>query len=492
VRAHQNFLQGVVRVDLFALREDGQIDGRLIAPLRPEVPALEPGRTYLLETVIRTLKMGHHFTQGTTDSNEIWLDVTVTSGSRTIGRSGAVDPEQGNQVDPWAHFVNVFMLDRDGNRIDRRNAQDIFTPLYNHEIPPGAAQTVHYALELPQELDAPVTVQVRLQYRKFDQRYMDFVARRNAELGDPIRGYQPGRPYVNELPITTLAEDQITFPVAGLAEDVSNPVHDIPVWQRWNDYGIGLFLRGRAKLRQAEEAFAAVERESRFDGPLNLARVYEREGRLDEAVDALNRAAQYQEDPDFPHWTWSWLSGLVNRQQGFLAAAEDNLRSVLEVRTETMVRRNLDFSLDYEVLNQYGETLFALGQQLQRQERPDEAESYWRRAVEQFQRTLAIDSENVTAHYNLQLLYEQLGDQQQADSHHRLYRRYKPDDIAPCGWLARNTPPPITPPRPSSSIGWFRPEDGTRLICPRQSMAIPARKRSVEHARPPRNTGRGT
>jgi tetratricopeptide (TPR) repeat protein len=430
VRAHQEFLQDVLRVDLFGLRDDGQIDGRLTAPLRPDVPALQPGKTYLLETVIRTLRMGHHFTQGTTDSNEIWLELTVRSGSRLIGRSGAIDPQHGNQVDPWAHFVNVFMLDRDGNRIDRRNAQDIFTPLYNHEIPPGAAQTVHYALELPEELDAPVTVHVRLLYRKFDQPFMDFVARRNAELGNPIRGYQPGQPYINELPITTLAEDQITFPVAGLAAEVSNPVPDIPVWERWNDYGIGLLLAGKAKLRQAEEAFASVQREPRYDGPLNLARVYEREGRLDEAVDALNRAAQYRDDPLFPHWTWNWLSGLVNRQQGFLAEAEENIRNVLEVRTASMVQRNLDFRLDYEVRNQYGETLFALGQQLQRQNRPEEAREYWHRAVEQFQQTLTLDSENVAAHYNLQLLYEQLGDPDKAAEHHRLHQRYKPDDNA--------------------------------------------------------------
>jgi tetratricopeptide (TPR) repeat protein len=430
VQRHQDFLQGIVRVDLFGLREQGQIDGPLIAPLRPDVPVLQSGRTYLLETVIRTLKMGHHFTQGTTDSNEIWLEVTVTSGSRVIGRSGALDPRRGNEVDPWAHFVNVFMLDREGNRIDRRNAQDIFTPLYNHEIPPGAAQTVHYALDLPENLDAPVTVSVRLQYRKFDQRFMDFVARVNADLGNPIRGYQPGQPYTNDLPITTLAEDRITFAIAGSGDVAEQPVPDIPVWQRWNDYGIGLLLRGRAKLRQAEEAFLSVQRQGRYDGPLNLARVYEREGRLDEAVDALNRAARYQDDPRFPHWTWNWLSGLVSRQQGFLETAAEHLRNVLEVRTESMVQRHLDFSLDYEVLNLYGETLFLLGQQRQRQERPDEARDYWRQAADVFHRTLAIDSENVAAHYNLQLLYERLGDQQRADEHRRLHQRYKPDDNA--------------------------------------------------------------
>ncbi len=188
-----------MRVDMFGVREGGEIDGKLIAPLRPEVPTLEPGKKYLLETVIRTLKLGHLFTQGTADSNEVWLDVTVTSGDRVIGRSGALDPERGNEVDPWAHFVNVFMLDKDGNRIDRRNPQDIFTPLYNHQIPPGAGQTVHYELHVPEDLDAPVTVEVKLQYRKFDQRYMDFVAQKNDEITSaranepPIRGHVAGQ-----------------------------------------------------------------------------------------------------------------------------------------------------------------------------------------------------------------------------------------------------------------------------------------------------------
>ncbi len=430
VRTHQNYLQGVMRVDLFGLREEGRVDGPLIAPLRPEVPMLRPGATYLLEAVIRTLKMGHSFTQGTTDSNEIWLDVTVTAGDRIIGRSGAVEPEKENAVDPWAHFVNVFMLDKDGYRIDRRNAQDIFTPLYNHQIPPGAGQTAHYALQLPEELDAPVTVEVKLQYRKFDQRYMDFVAHSNEQMGNRIRGHEPGTPYRDDLPITMLAIDRVVFPVEGVHAEVSSAPPDIPTWQRWNDYGIGLLLKGKAELRQAEEAFVAVEQAGRFDGPLNLARVYEREGRLDDAVAALNRAARHADEPRFPSWTWSWLSGLVNSQQGYLIEAAENFRSVLEDRTTSMVQQNFDFSLDYEVINLYGETLFALGQQRHRQNRTDEARQYWQQAVEQFERTLQIDSENVMAHYNLQLLFEQLGQREFADEHRRLHLRYKPDDNA--------------------------------------------------------------
>lgn len=430
IKAHEDFHQGTMRVDLFGVREEGRIDGRLVAPLRPEVPTLEPGKTYLLETVIRTLKLGHPFTEGTADSNEVWLDVTVTTAGRVIGRSGALDPAKANEVDPWAHFVNVFMLDRNGNRIDRRNPQDIFTPLYNHQIPPGAGQTAHYALRLPERLDAPVTVEVKLQYRKFDQRFMDFVARTNERLGSTIRGHQPGKPYHNELPITTLAADKVTFPVAGVDSPITNPTPDFPLWQRWNDYGIGLLLKGNAELRQAAEAFAEVEKLGRWDGPMNLARVYNAEGRIDEAVEALQRAARFEQEKGYPRWTWAWLSGVVNRQQGHLEEAARNLRSVLTDRTPEMQKRSFDFSLDYEVINLYGQTLFDLGRQRARQGRSEEAQRYWRDAVAQFEKTLDLDTENVTAHYNLHLLHRELGDVAKATEHERLHRMYRPDDNA--------------------------------------------------------------
>ncbi|MBI2480416.1 MAG: tetratricopeptide repeat protein [Planctomycetia bacterium] len=430
IAAHEKFNEGVMRVDIFGLRRGGEIDGELIAPLRPEVPLLKPGENYLLETVIRTLKLGHLFTQGTVDSNEVWLDVTVSSGDRIIGRSGALDPNRQNEVDPWSHFVNVFMLDKEGNRIDRRNAEDIFTPLYNHQIPPGAGQTVHYEIQLPDELDAPVTVELKLQYRKFDQRYMDLVAKSNEKLGQIIRGHKPGTPYQNDLPIMTLAVDSVTFPIEGVEAEVINPPRELPLWQRWNDYGIGLLLKGKGELRQAAEAFTEVEKLERWDGPMNLARVYNTEGRIDEAVAALQRAADYSDEEGYPRWTWAWLSGVINRQQGRLDEAILNLRSVLEDRTPDMEKRGFDFSLDFEVINLLGQTLFDQGRLCARQGRNEEGRQLWQEAIATFQRTLAIDSEDVTSHHNLQLLYAELGDEEKSRAHERLHRRYKPDDNA--------------------------------------------------------------
>jgi hypothetical protein len=440
IQAHQEFLKDVMRVDIFGVREGDSIDGKLLAPIRPKIPVLKPGNTYLLETVIRTLKLGHLFTQGTVDSNEVWLEVTVISGGKSIGRSGKLDSEKGNEVDPWSHFVNVFLLDKDGYRISRRNPQDIYTALYNNQIPPGAGQTVHYGLNVPDNVSEPITVNVKLQYRKFDQHYMDFVAKQNKELGQEIRGYQAGKTYFNELPITTLAEDEVTFPINGDGETTSPS--EIPEWQRWNDYGIGLLLKGKAELSLANEAFTEVEKLGRFDGPINLARSWEAEGDLPKSIDALKRAYEFRDDPAFPWWTWAWLNGLVKSQENDLEAAERDLRSVLDGTTPELRARGFDFSLDYDVRNLLGRVLLDRGNQLERKGLSEEASAVRRAAVTEFEKTLAIDNENVTAHYNLQRLFAQLNEPEKADRHQELHQRYKPDEnISKARELARQRYP---------------------------------------------------
>jgi tetratricopeptide (TPR) repeat protein len=400
-------------VDRFGIKDGGTIDMPLIAPLRPKVPALKPGKKYLVEAVVRTMKLGHPLTQGTVDSNELWVESKVSSGEKVIGRSGGLGPF--NDVDPWSHFINVLMLDRDGNRIDRRNPQDIFTPLYNHQIPPGAAQVAHYEFTVPEGASAPITIEVKVNYRKFDTTYMQYVF---------------GKNYTNDLPIVAMASDKIVFPIEGANNDsVANEPSKIDEWQRWNDYGIGLLLEGnqgseKGELIQAAEAFSQVEKLKHADGPLNLARVYFKEGRLNDAVDALQRAAKF--DPPAPRWTIAWLTGQVNKQNGYLDEAIKEYRSILEDMYPELEKRKFDFSLDYEVINELGQTLFERA----KQERGDARKPFLKEAAERFERTLELDSENLTAHYNLALIYDQLGDAKKAEEHRKLHERYRPDDNA--------------------------------------------------------------
>jgi hypothetical protein len=409
VKAQQAFLDKVVTLDVFGLREGGTVSGRLVGPLGPDAPALQPGQKYLVELVLRTRKVGHHFTQGTADSNEVWVDVTARAGDRVIGRSGALEPD--GRVDPWSHFTNVYMLDRQGRKVDRRNVQDIYVPLYDKQIGPGAAQVVHYALQVPRDARGPITIEARLQYRKFDVTMMKLA------MGDTYR---------IDLPVTTIASGSQVLPApAGTAATAQ------PIWERWNDYGIGLLLEGNAgsekgELRQAEAAFTEVERLGRPEGPLNLARVYHKEGRLDDAVQALRRAQAAGAVP----WTVAWLTGLVNKENGRLDDAIANFEAALGATSPELRERGFDFSRDYEVLNELGQALFERAKQERGAARTEARRALLTRAVETFDRTLAIDAENVTAHYALSLLHGELGDQARAAAHREAHLRYTPDEQA--------------------------------------------------------------
>lgn len=428
----KKLLIGVTRVDIFGVRENGEIDGELLAPLGPKYPTLVAGKSYLLETVIRTTKLGHHLTQGTVDSNQLWLEIAVTSGDQVLGASGAMDSQ--GRVDEWAHFVNVFMLDRNGDRIATRNAEDIFTPIYNHQIPPGAGQTVHYGLELPDDVSGPIQVSLKLKYRKFDQGYIDFMNRAYQDGDHEFKGRGPaGSP--NELPITVMAEDTVVLDV--VTEDSGdeadsgslNSERKLPEeWQRWNDYGIGLLLAGKSQLRQAGDAFREVEKLGRYDGPLNLARVQFKEGDLDAATGSINRASQMEPAP--PAWTLAWLSGEVSSQQGFFEDAERSFRAVLEDVTQERKERGFDFSLDFRVRNSLGKTLLDLTDFAEQRGQAERARLLLADAEKQFLQVLETDSENVTAHANLAIVYSRKGDSEKSEYHRGLQLRYKMDDNA--------------------------------------------------------------
>ncbi len=405
----RDFLLRAARIDIFGLKE-GDIDGGLHAPLRPRLPQLEPGRPYLLELVVRTLGIGHQLTQGTTDSNELWLELTLKSGDRIIGRSGAMDTD--GDVDPWSYFVNSYLLDRDGNRIERRDAQNIFVALYDHQIPPGAAATVHYLLEVPPEVTGPVTIEARLQYRKFDSRFLRHV------MGERFER--------NALPVVTLAEDHLTLPVAGMDAAIPTQDKNISTWERWNDYGIGLLRKGKRELRQAEAAFKQVERLVPAQGALNLARVHFREGQLDLAAADLKRAA----DAGAPPWTLSWYSTLVDREFGNLDRAIHSLEALIETRFQAAVQRGFDFSKDYRVLNELGRTLFERARQERGEKRLSQRRHYLQQARDWLEKALELDPENVKAHYNLALVFTELGETDAAARHRLLHDKYRPDDQA--------------------------------------------------------------
>ena len=416
IAAHRRMLEGAARIDIFGLREAGEIDGALHAPLDRSDLVLQPGRRYLVETVLRNLRVGHHLTQGTADSNELWVDISVSGGGRLIGRSGAVEPD--GTIDPWSYFVNAYVLTREGERLDRRNGQDTFVALYDHQIPPGAAAVVHYLLEVPADVNGPVTIEAALRYRKFDTTYLRYVQ------GERFRR--------NDLPVVTIASDRVSLPIdAGDAKAAVRGGDRPELWERWNDYGIGLLLAGEARqstLRQAEHAFRQVEALGRPDGPLNLARVYLKEGRTDDAATALQRATERH--PRFRPWTRAWLTALVDRENGHLDRAVTTLKALLETRFAEARERGFDFAKDFRARNLLGRTLYEQARRERGAARAERRLALLEEARSEFAEVLIQDPENLAAHFNLALVYADFGDAERAEEHRVLVDKYRPDDHA--------------------------------------------------------------
>ena len=86
--------------------------------------------------------------------------------------------------------------------------------------------------------------------------------------------------------------------------------------------------------------------------------------------------------------------------------------------------------MDYEVINELGQTLFERAKLERSEANQARQQALLRQAAMQFEKTLAIDSENLTAHYNLALIYSRLGEEKRATEHRQLHERYRPDDNA--------------------------------------------------------------
>ena len=277
---------------------------------------------------------------------------------------------------------------------------------------------MHYAFDIPPASEGPLVIDVQLKYRKFDTRFLRHVQ------GESFR--------YNDLPITVMAADRLVLPLEG---GVSAPSQDIGVaaWERWNDYGIGLLRqgdRGSAKgaLRQAEAAFSRVEALAPAHGALNLTRVYFKEGRLQEAADALQRASLAQ--PAAPPWTLAWYSALVDREYGNLDRAIAALESIVDTRFNEARDRGFDFSQDNRVLTELGRTLYERARRERGKSRSQARLELLQQARSRLELALELDPEDVKAHYNLALVAAGLGDEQAAQRHRALHQRYRRDDNA--------------------------------------------------------------
>jgi len=394
----------------------------ITAPLGRVNASVRRGEDYRVDVVVRTRKVGHFFPGGTVDAFDVWLELQATDDKgQLLYWSGKVEDDGKGPVEAGAHFYRSQQIDAHGNVINKRNAWSNRAVVYVHLIPPGAADTVHYRIHIPENAGEKINLHAKLNYRKFmwfntqfsfggqedpkkaggvftpdyDDRKWSFDAETSGVAGPMKR--------IPDLPIITVAED--TKSVAVLpkkdAEPAANAIAVKEDWVRWNDYGIGLFLQG--DLKAAEAAFTKVTEADaqNADGWVNIGRVRQLEGQTDAATQVLDKALALK--PGLARANYFYAR--VLKEEGKYDEAIAKLQSVLQ-----------QYPRDRVVRNELGRIYF-----LQKK---------YADAVKEFEVTLSIDPEDLQAHYNLMLCYSGLGNEAQAEAHKVRYLRFKADESA--------------------------------------------------------------
>jgi tetratricopeptide (TPR) repeat protein len=398
----------------------------VLAPLDKVPVAVKRGESVLAEVVVRTRKVGHFFPGGTVDALEVWVEFeAVDDKGRVIRHSGAVADDGRGPLDPTAHLYRSLQLDEHGNPINKRSAWMTRSVAYVRLIPPGAADTIHYRLDIPADAGDTITLRAKVNYRKFnwwntqwayagvptgpttgadghalvsksfDDRQWSFTGDLSTVSGQTKE--------IPALPITVLANAQATIKVAAADATLPpvSPLVDVSVRERWNDYGIGLLLQG--DLSGAEAAFRRVmQADPKYaDGPVNVARVLVQEGDMQAAMPLLEQALALSPGLAKAHY----FLGLAQKAEGRYDEALANFKAAAAA-----------YPRDRVVLGQIGRVLF-----LQRKHEE---------AVAAYQRALSVDPEDLFAHYNLMLAYQGLGQADLAERERRLYERFKADESA--------------------------------------------------------------
>lgn len=409
--------------------------------------ALKPGEEVLVDVVVRTRKIGHSFPGGTFDAFDVWVELkAVDDRGRVVFWSGNLESPDG-PVDRRAHFYRALLLDGHANPINKRNAWAARDRLYAHLIPPGAADTIHYRLRVPKDCGPRLTLTAKVKYRKFSWWNNQFAfAGRPVMKGRPDYGQDGSLPGVGlatksnsgpvaydyddrpmrfdqdlsrvsapdkvvpKLPITVLSVATVTVPVGGKPMPPAAVPDPKKLRERWNDYGIGFLLQG--DFKRATRAFQQVTKLAPQwpEGWVNVGRVRLQEGALNDARQAFETALRLYEVAPTP------MTPLLRaRTQFFYAQTLRNLGQY-DPASEMLKRVLMVFPHDRNVHNELGQILF-------REARFDEA-------IHEFQETLRIDPEDLTAHYQLMLCYRGKGDEGRAQQHQQLYYRFKADETA--------------------------------------------------------------
>jgi len=371
-----------LNVDIFALKL-GDSD-KLVAPLGTVGYKLAPRDTVEAYVVIQNKNIGHSLIPEVRDLYEAWVEFTVKdSAGKDIYHSGFLKPD--GMLDPRAHSFTNRPVAEDGDFVDNHKVWTIHSVAYDNSIQAGRSVLVRYQFQMPSDVTGAVTVTAKVNYRHLRQSYLNNI------FGEDHPAY----------PVVEIASRTRVLKIGENAPEAAEP-NDNQDWMRWNNLGIALL--DQFQYQESIQAFSEVIklRPKYADGYTNVGLTEIVWEKYDSARSAIRKALSI--DPNSARALY--YDGLLQRRAGNSKMEIADFRRVVEMFPESRDGRR-----------ELGITYY---------QKDDNAS-----ALEQFEALQKIDPDDLSAHYNLSILYRRMGKPKEAADQQAMFIDKKVDPGAP-------------------------------------------------------------
>jgi Flp pilus assembly protein TadD len=368
-----------LNVDIFALEQNG---GKTIAPLGNEPFPVAPGDDLTITVVIQNKGIAHNLVPEQRDFYESWVEFEAKDAAgHVLTHSGAL--QSNGSLDPSAHSFTNRLININGQLNDLHQVWDTRVIAYNNSIVSGRSQIVRYEFRVPKAAAGPITVTAKVNYRRFNQHFIDFAM---------------GKHY--EEPVVEMAARTRTLVVGSNPVTPPDPA-DNPLWMRWNNYGIALL--DAQQYAESERAFENVAqlRPDYADAYTNIAIADFSWQRYGPSRANLEQALKLA-----PHNARAlYYLALVDRIQGHPDAA---IADLLDVITQFPRSRDAHRELGFSFYQQHK----------------------YQEARTEYETVQSIDPDDLSAHYILSIVYRRLGMQKEASVEAAAFADQKDDPTA--------------------------------------------------------------
>lgn len=380
-------------VDIFALSilSEGKTKEKLVAPMNRKDFKIKGGDRLTADVVITNKNIGHSFPPELRDFYEAYVEFSVgDENGKILYKSGFIQPD--GDLDDKAHAYKTYLVKEDGSYNDIHHIWKTKVVAHNLAIPSGRSDLARYRFTLPKDIVGKIKLTAKLQYRRFTRVFSDYA------LGNST-----------DLPIITMATSERNLLIGD--ENKSQPVDPkaMPDWRRWNNYGIALL--DQRQFPQAVDAFDEVigaNNEYKSFAYINKALASMEMGGWQEAEKLLSKSLELDQN----NMRAIFQRGRVQRVKSNLEKAEADFKAVLE-----------KYPRDRQTLQQLGELAKIKSDIVPKDERNDQlkiAQGY-------YEKVLAIDPEDTSAHYNLMIICQKLGLREDAKREAAIFKDLKDD-----------------------------------------------------------------